>query len=123
MRKIIIISGISGFLGVAFGAFGAHALKDILSPEMHIIYEKAVIYQMFHTLAMLVCGILVFHFPMIKGFRVAAYLFLAGIIIFSGSLFAYSISGVINYALITPVGGLCLLAGWILLAVSAFRIK
>jgi len=123
MQKILIISAISGFLAVAFGAFGAHALKGVLSPEMHTIYEKAVIYQMFHALAMLACGVLLFHFPAIKSFGVAAYLFFAGIVIFSGSLYGYSISGVIAYALVTPIGGLCFLAGWVLLGVSAFKIK
>ena len=123
MRNIIIISAISGLFAVAFGAFGAHALKDTLNAEMHVVYEKAVIYQIFHTLAMIACGILLFNFPAIKGFRVAAYLFMAGIIIFSGSLYIYSISGIVGFAIATPVGGLCFMAGWALLATSALKIK
>jgi uncharacterized membrane protein YgdD (TMEM256/DUF423 family) len=115
IKLFLVIAGISGFLSVALGAFGAHGLKDKLGPEMLEIYQKGVQYQFYHTFALLAVAILWKLFPEANLFGTAAWLFIAGIIIFSGSLYVLSLSGVRWMGAITPVGGLCFLAGWLLL--------
>lgn len=115
IKLFLVIAGISGFLSVALGAFGAHGLKDKLSPEMMEIFQKGVQYQFYHTFALLAVAILWKLFPEANLFNTSAWLFIAGIIIFSGSLYVLSLSGVRWLGAITPVGGLCFLAGWLLL--------
>ena len=117
----LVASALSGFLAVALGAFGAHALKARLAPELLAVYETAVQYHFTHTLALLAVALL-----MMQGFqhglpRVGAALFLAGLVLFSGSLYALALSGVKVLGAITPLGGLCFLGGWLCLAVAAIR--
>lgn len=109
------LAAIFGFLGVALGAFGAHALKDRLSPDMLAIYQTGVQYQVIHALALLLVGI------GLRG-RAATWsgrLFVGGIVIFSGSLYALALSGVKVLGAITPLGGVCFLAGWAMVFVAA----
>lgn len=117
--KILFSCGaLFGFLGVAMGAFGAHAVKARLSPEMLTVYETAARYHMFHALALLACAWAWTSFH--PGFaKTAAWCFLSGTVIFSGSLYVLALSGVKAWGAVTPFGGLLLLAGWGFLAVSA----
>jgi len=117
-RTFLLLGAIFGFLGVALGAFGAHALRGRLSPEMLAVFETAVRYQMYHTLALLITGLVM---ARIDGwlFHLAGWCFVAGILIFSGSLYALALSGVTVLGAITPIGGLAFLAGWACLAVAA----
>ena len=114
----IIISAVSGFTAVAIGAFGAHGLREKLSAEMLEVYKTGVLYQFFHTIVLLILSLNNF----IKG-KIASIFFLAGIILFSFSLYLYSTSGVRFFAMITPVGGVCFLIGWFWLIVEVIRKK
>lgn len=114
----IIISAVSGFTAVAIGAFGAHGLRGHLSPEMLEVYKTGVIYQFVHTIALLILSLTNF----IKT-KISSIFFLLGIILFSFSLYIYSTSGIRFFAMITPVGGLSFLIGWLWLIVETVRTK
>jgi uncharacterized membrane protein YgdD (TMEM256/DUF423 family) len=114
----LIISALSGFTAVAIGAFGAHGLREKLTTEMLEIYKTGVFYQFIHTIVLLILSLTNF----IKT-KFTSILFLAGIILFSFSLYLYSTSGIQFFAMITPVGGVCFLIGWLLLIVEAIRTK
>jgi uncharacterized membrane protein YgdD (TMEM256/DUF423 family) len=111
---VLRIAAILGFLGVALGAFGAHALKDRLSPSALQIWNTAVLYHLLHAVALLALGL----YARVSGtdVRVASALFAVGVVIFSGSLYALALSGIKPLGAITPLGGLCFLAGWAWLA-------
>ena len=109
-----------GFLGVALGAFGAHALKDRLSPEFAAIWKTAVEYQFWHALALLAVGLLALQRPA-TALDLAGGAFAAGVLVFSGSLYALALSEVRVLGAITPVGGLLLLCGWAALFWSVTR--
>src|SRR5207249_1179064 len=117
-RTFLLIGAISGFLGVAFGAFGAHALRERLSPEMLAVFETGVRYQIYHALALFGTGLLL---TRMGGWLIAtaAWFFVAGIVLFSGSLYALALTGVTILGAVTPVGGLCFLIGWGCLMVAA----
>lgn len=120
MKLFILLGVINGFLAVALGAFGAHGLEGKLSEKMLGIWEKAVNYQMFHTMALLATGLLM---AKMTGGSVtwAGWMFFIGIILFSGSLYIYSITAVKTFAMITPIGGVAFLIGWILLGTAAVK--
>ena len=120
-RLCFLIAGLSGALTVGLGAFGAHGLKEVLSPYLLDVYQTAVQYQMWHTLALFGCGILLRN-SMSKGVSYAALLFTIGIIFFSGSLYALVFTGIKWFGPITPLGGLCFISGWLTLAVSTYRL-
>jgi len=115
-RLWIIISAVSGFTAVAIGAFGAHGLREKLSTEMLEVYKTGVLYQFIHTIVLLILSLTNF----IKS-KFASMFFLAGILLFSFSLYIYATSGVKFFALITPVGGVCFLIGWFWLIVEVIR--
>lgn len=109
------------FFAVAAGAFGAHGLKNVLSDPMKAIFETAVRYQMIHGLALFVVSWLLSKGPS-SAASAAGWCFLAGIVLFSGSLYILSLTGVKGWGAITPIGGVAFLAGWICLAfVSVFQ--
>ena len=114
-QKILLAGAILMGLGVLLGAFGAHALKTQLSPEMIQVYKTGVEYQFYHSLGLLLIGIIGFHIDS-KWLHWSAILIVAGIILFSGSLYALSISGTKILGAITPFGGISFVAGWICLA-------
>jgi uncharacterized membrane protein YgdD (TMEM256/DUF423 family) len=107
----LISAAISGFLCVALGAFGAHSLKNILDAYGKSIYEKAVLYQMFHTMALFAVGVIQ-HFDRETSLSIAGWGFLAGIILFSGSLYLLATTGIKWLGAITPIGGVAFLFGW-----------
>ncbi len=108
------------FLGVALGAFGAHALKTVLSDPMKLVFETAVRYQFVHGLALFVVANLASKnsSPLINS---AGWCFVFGIAIFSGSLYILCITGVKAWGAVTPIGGLAFLVGWLLLGIWALR--
>ncbi len=114
----LIISAVSGFTAVAIGAFGAHGLKEKLSFDMLEIYKTGVLYQLVHSVVMLVISLN----TVIKA-KLPSIFFLLGIILFSFSLYFYSTSGITFFALITPAGGFCFLIGWLLIIYEAIRFK
>ena len=103
-----VVGALLGFVAVAAGAFGAHGLRGVLTPERFETFEVAVRYQMYHALAILAA--VLFDAPQ------AAWLFFAGVVIFSGSLYLLVLTDTRWLGAITPIGGLCFLAGWIALA-------
>lgn len=121
-RLFFALGAVSGFLSVALGAFGAHALRQRLqlSPDMLRIWETGVHYQMMHALALLAIGFAATRYP--NGpWPAAGWCFVAGTVVFSGSLYVLSLSGIRWLGAITPIGGVLFLVGWILLVVTALR--
>jgi len=118
-RTFMFVGALMGFVGVGLGAFGAHGLRGRLSPEMLAVFETGVRYQMYHALVLLALAAL-----MARGegraLVVAGWSFTAGILIFSGSLYALALTGVTTLGAITPLGGVAFLIGWVALAVAAF---
>ena len=106
------------FVGVALGAFGAHGLKAHLSPEAQDIYQTGVFYHLIHALALLAVGTLTILKPSESLVRQAGAAFVIGIMLFSGSLYLLSITGIKKWGMITPLGGLVFLIGWLLLALA-----
>src|ERR1039458_6080179 len=121
MKLFLFLAAAFGFLSVAIGAFGAHALKGSISPEMLEINHTGSQYQMYHSLALFAVAILLKFYPDSKFFNTAGWLFVAGIIIFSGSLYALSLTGIKTLGAITPVGGLCFLGGWACVLIGALK--
>lgn len=119
-QQTVLIAAISGFIAVAMGAFGAHGLKSVLTPELKSVFETAVQYQFYHTLALLFIAAAPTSLPE-RPLRKAAVAFLLGILLFSGSLYVLALSGVHWLGAITPVGGVAFLVGWLLVAYAAMR--
>ncbi|HVL59722.1 MAG TPA: DUF423 domain-containing protein [Burkholderiaceae bacterium] len=110
-RALFALGAISALLGVAAGAFGAHALRARLGPEMLAVFEIGVRCQMYHALALLAIALAAARWPH-AGWTVAGWLFVAGTIVFSGSLYLLATTGTRWLGAITPLGGAALLAGW-----------
>jgi len=123
MPFFIIAGAINAFLAVAFGAFGAHALKEKLSEKYLAIWETAVQYQMYHAIGLIVIGILMSSSIIgnVSQLNWAGYLMLAGILVFSGSLYVLSLSGIGILGAITPIGGVMFLAAWIFVIVAVVK--
>ena len=118
-RLFVVLGALSGFVSVAAGAFGAHALKQRLAADLLAVFETGARYQMFHALGLLAVGILLSRTPESRALVAAGWLFVAGTLLFSGSLYALALSGIRPLGAITPFGGLAFLAGWLALAWSA----
>jgi len=122
-KGFLIVASILGALSVALGAFGAHALKQFVSPETVVTFETGVRYQFYHTFALFAVAILFDTFPG-KWLTAAGWLFILGIVMFSGSLYiltalkATDTVGLKGIGIITPIGGLLLIAGWLCLVMS-----
>ena len=112
--NFLAIGAISGCLVVILGAFGAHGLKDVFDEYGKSIYEKAVLYHMFHTMAILVVGLIEKIQPEMQ-LSVAGWTFILGIILFSGSLYILSVTGIKLLGMITPIGGVLFIIGWVIL--------
>lgn len=120
-RLFATMGAVAGFVSVAAGAFGAHGLKKVLDAEMLAVFETAVRYQFYHALALFAAAWVATRVP--GGMATASgWLFVAGIVVFSGSLYALALSGAKVLGAITPLGGLAFLAGWVCLALACRRI-
>lgn len=120
MRFFGIVGSLSLFLSVALGAFGAHALRDQLSDRMREVFETAVRYQLIHSITILLAGILAGRGVF---FQYASWLYIAGIILFSGSLYLLAVTNIRALGIITPLGGLAFLAGHLLLLIAFWRLQ
>jgi uncharacterized membrane protein YgdD (TMEM256/DUF423 family) len=120
-RLFFILGSIFGGLGVALGAMGAHALKDRLTSDALSTYETAARYQMYHALALLAVAYAAARWPDSNLPTIAGWLFLAGIAVFSGSLYLLSLTDVRWLGAITPLGGAAFIAGWLCLALGVWR--
>jgi uncharacterized membrane protein YgdD (TMEM256/DUF423 family) len=121
-RIFLAIAGALGGLSVVFGAFASHALKDKLSERALEIWETGTKYQMYHALALLLVALLLSRLattslPLV----IAGYAFIVGILLFSGSLYALSLSGIKWLGAITPLGGVAFILGWVCLVVAAWQ--
>ena len=114
------IAAVMGFIAVALGAFGAHALRARLTPDLLVIWKTANEYHFYHVLALLLVGLLARQTPT-TNYGVPAVCFLVGTLIFSGSLYVLALTGMRWLGAITPIGGLLFLAGWAWLAWIALR--
>jgi uncharacterized membrane protein YgdD (TMEM256/DUF423 family) len=117
-KTLIIISGILGFLAVSFGAFGAHILKDKISAEKLSVFQTGVLYHFIHTVVIMLLA-----FFKDRGFYKAAIFMIIGIILFSFSLYIYSIAQIKIFAIIAPFGGISFLVGWFIIIIEAVKIK
>ena len=115
-RLFFVLGSVSAGIAVALGAFGAHALKSRLSPEMLAVHDTGVRYQMAHALALLAVAWASTRWPGSAAISASGWLFVAGTLLFSGSLYALSLTGVRGLGAITPLGGLAWLLGWAALA-------
>ena len=120
-QTLLTLAALAALLGVAFGAFGAHGLKARLGETELAIYRTAVDYHLWHALGLGLIGLLVDRFPDSPCLHRAGWVMLAGIVIFSGSLYALSLSGLRWLGMITPVGGVCFMVGWGLVAWGIHR--
>ena len=118
----LIFAALGGMFAVAFGAFGSHALRARLDDYSLRIFETAVQYQFYHSLALLGVGVLLLRFPASSLLQSSAWLFLIGMLIFSGSLYVLSLSGMRWLGAVTPIGGLAFVAGWACLAAAVWRL-
>ncbi len=120
-RQTLLIASFSGFLAVALGAFGAHALKQVLIENNRTdTFELAVRYHFYHTFALLTIALLMDRFTS-KWLATSALCLLMGMILFSGSLYSLALANNTSFAIITPIGGVFLLMGWVFLFLSAFK--
>jgi uncharacterized membrane protein YgdD (TMEM256/DUF423 family) len=121
VRPWLVLAGVFGALGVGAGAFGAHGLKAVLSPEMLAVWETAARYHLIHAAALL--GVAALAERQTPGVRVAGIAFSIGIVVFSGSLYSLALSGIGWLGAITPFGGLAFILGWLALAAAGWRAR
>ncbi len=123
MAKLFItLSALSGMLAVILGAFGAHGLRNRLDDYLMGVFETAVQYHFYHSLALLAVGVIALQQPQTLLLKSAGWLFLLGILIFSGSLYVLALSGLKWLGAITPLGGLAFIAGWACLAAASWKL-
>lgn len=120
-KLLLLLASLSGFTGVALGAFAAHGLRSRLPENLLAAFQTGVQYQLWHTAALIGVALLLLRFPDSGLFKVAGGLFVAGIVLFSGSLYVLALSGLGKLGIITPFGGVCFLLAWLLLGVGIWR--
>lgn len=121
-KHFLLIAGLSGLLAVILGAFGAHGLKGKITPELLAAFQTGVQYQFYHTLALFLVALVLFRFPDVSLFHWVGYAFVVGMVLFSGSLYAMAFGGPRWLGPITPLGGLCFMAGWLMMVIAVWRL-
>ena len=121
LKIAFIFAGLAGAIGVVLGAFGAHALRGSIEPRLMETFQMAVQYQLIHALALLMVSLTMGWLGQSLSFEISAYAFMAGIILFSGSLYGLVLTEIGWLGPVTPLGGLCLIVGWLALLVGGFR--
>jgi uncharacterized membrane protein YgdD (TMEM256/DUF423 family) len=117
-ERLLRLGAVIAALGVAVGAFGAHGLRDTVTPERLAIFETGARYHLLHALGILAAAWAAHAAPQAAGPRWAGACFAVGVLIFSGSLYALTLTGVPSWGAVTPLGGLAFIAGWIALATT-----
>jgi uncharacterized membrane protein YgdD (TMEM256/DUF423 family) len=120
-KTFLVIGAVLGALAVAIGAFGAHGLKAMVTADLLANFETGARYHMYHALAIVAVALVIARDPAAPLAPLAGWLFLAGIVIFSGSLYLMALTGIRWLGAITPIGGVALIGGWVCLALSAAR--
>lgn len=121
MKIFVVLGSLSALLGVGLGAFGAHGLKARVEPEMLAVWETGVLYHLIHALGLVLIGILCHLLPDAPLIRVAGWMLVTGTLLFSGSLYILVLSNVRILGMITPLGGIAFIVGWLLLALAVLR--
>ncbi len=121
-RRFLILAALAGALSVALGAFAAHGLKPRLDAHLLANWETGVRYQFYHVFALMAAAWLADRLPEYKSARWSGWLFLIGMVLFSGSLYVMALTGLRWLGMITPFGGVAFIAGWILLALAARKL-
>ncbi len=122
-RTFLALGAINAFLCVALGAFGAHSLKQKLSIDMLAVYQTGVQYHFYHALGLVAVGLVLLHFPKSRLIALSGWAMLAGIILFSVSLYVLSLTGIRGLGAITPLGGVAFLSAWAMLAYGTWSEK
>lgn len=122
-RLFLFLGSVGAFLAVAMGAFGAHALRGHLTAPMWAVYHTGVEYQFYHALGLIGVALALAHRPASRLLKAAGWLLVAGMVLFSGSLYVLTLSGAGWVGVITPFGGTAFLAAWVLVAIFALRVK
>ena len=120
-RLVLGLAAAAMFAAVALGAFGAHALRARLTPDMLAVWQTAVLYHAWHALGLFGVGLLLLHWPERGLLGIAGGLFIAGILLFSGSLYALALTGIRGLGAVTPFGGVAFLAGWGAVAIACLK--
>ena len=122
-KVFLALGAVNALLAVLLGAFGAHALKAHLSPELMAVYQTGIHYHLFHALGLLAVGLLAMHLPASAPLKWSGWLMLAGIVFFSGSLYALSMSGLRWLGAITPLGGTAFILAWALFVIAVLKAR
>lgn len=122
-KLFLILASCNGFIAVLLGAFAAHGLKSKLTESLLTTFQTGVQYHMYHSLALFAVGLLALQFPTNNAFRLSGYLFLVGILLFSGSLYTLSLSGIRWVGAITPLGGVAFLLAWGMLTWGVIKLE
>jgi uncharacterized membrane protein YgdD (TMEM256/DUF423 family) len=120
-KLFILLGALAGAAGVVVGAFGAHALKARLAPDLLAVWQTAVQYHFWHALGLVAIGVLALHLPASAALKWAGWLMVAGLVLFSGSLYVLALSGARWLGAVTPFGGAAWIVAWVLLAVAVLR--
>jgi uncharacterized membrane protein YgdD (TMEM256/DUF423 family) len=120
-KGVVVTGAILMALGVAFGAFGAHIVEGMLTPDRFDVYQTAVQYHFYHALGLILIGALSQHLDATKWLRWSSWLITAGVVIFSGSLYLLTLTDTGWLGAITPIGGAAFIAGWLCLAVGVIK--
>ena len=121
LKIVFLFAAFAGALGVVLGAFGAHSLRGSIEPRLMETFQTAVQYQLIHALALLMVSLTMGWLGQSLSFEISAYAFMAGVILFSGSLYGLVFTDMKWLGPVTPLGGLCLIVGWLALLVGGFR--
>ena len=122
-KTFLILGAINAFFCIALGAFGAHGLKKILSADMLAVYQTGIQYHFYHASGILIIGLLLLHFPRSRLIPISGWLMMAGIVLFSLSLYILSLTGIRGLGMITPFGGVSFLGAWTLLIYAIWKEK
>lgn len=120
-KLFLLLGSVNAMLAVVLGAFGAHGLKKILTPDMLVIFATGTQYHFYHGLGLLAVGLLAVHLPGSFQLKVSGWLMCAGIVLFSGSLYLLAVTGMRWLGAITPLGGVCFIAAWVMFAVAVMK--
>ena len=122
-RLFLTIGATAALLAVAFGAFGAHALRARLTPDLLAIYHTATQYHFYHALGLICIALLAAQFPAMTGLHMAGWLMTAGLILFSGSLYVLSLTGIRWLGAVTPLGGVAFITAWATVVLAVVRAR
>ena len=120
-RATLVLASLLLAVAVMLGAFGAHALRTRVGSDLQAVWSTAVQYHAWHALGLLAIGMLMLHRPGMGGVAIAAWLMLAGIVLFSGSLYALVLTSIRALGAVTPIGGVCFILAWLVLAWACWR--